>query len=222
MEGASGRAKMMEMMGGLRGLVAEKSSLELAGVAVETSFDRRDEGGVFGPILSGTDASARNVLAFHLADGSRAVVRPSGTEPKAKLYIEVSLPALGEEASDEALAQQLDEAAGRARAVADAFRQLALRQVGIDLPSWVFACSNTLGIESLQGVAAAVPDIARQLSDAPAHAAESIGALCARLGPDTGPSSGGHRRLPRRPGCDASCFPGSRAARRAAGLGASS
>lgn len=29
-----------------------------------------------------------NVLAYHLADGSSAIVRPSGTEPKIKLYIE--------------------------------------------------------------------------------------------------------------------------------------
>jgi phosphomannomutase len=33
-----------------------------------------------------------DLLAFELADGSRALVRPSGTEPKVKCYFEVVVP----------------------------------------------------------------------------------------------------------------------------------
>ncbi|MBN2714953.1 MAG: phospho-sugar mutase [Deltaproteobacteria bacterium] len=48
---------------------------------------------VGGPLLSSTDASSRNVLLFELDGGEgvviRLVVRPSGTEPKTKIYVEV-------------------------------------------------------------------------------------------------------------------------------------
>ena len=33
-----------------------------------------------------------DLLGFELADGSRVLVRPSGTEPKAKCYFEVVVP----------------------------------------------------------------------------------------------------------------------------------
>jgi phosphomannomutase len=36
-------------------------------------------------------------LRFHLAEGGRAVVRPSGTEPKLKAYLEVVIPVLGQD-----------------------------------------------------------------------------------------------------------------------------
>jgi phosphomannomutase len=34
-------------------------------------------------------------LRYHLADGSRVIVRPSGTEPKLKVYLEVVVPVVG-------------------------------------------------------------------------------------------------------------------------------
>ncbi len=34
-------------------------------------------------------------LRYHLADGSRVIVRPSGTEPKLKAYLEVIVPVAG-------------------------------------------------------------------------------------------------------------------------------
>ena len=64
---------------------------------------------------------ASNVLAFELASGSRIVARPSGTEPKAKFYIDVC----------EAVAPGEAAPAARARAeasverLAQAFRALA-------------------------------------------------------------------------------------------------
>ncbi|WP_396449836.1 phospho-sugar mutase [Actinomadura sp.] len=71
---------------------------ELAGRRVE-SFDdlAHPEDG-----LPPTDG-----LRFRLADGARVVIRPSGTEPKLKCYLEVVLPVAG------------DVAAVRARAAAD-------------------------------------------------------------------------------------------------------
>ncbi len=59
---------------------------------VERMLDHWDEGpgSRFGPIRSETDRASRNVLVFQLLDGARAIIRPSGTEPKNKTYIEVA------------------------------------------------------------------------------------------------------------------------------------
>ena len=38
-------------------------------------------------VVGQTDMSGSNVLYFELADGSSFIVRPSGTEPKIKIYI---------------------------------------------------------------------------------------------------------------------------------------
>ena len=53
---------------------------ELAGRAVVGRVDYRDGIG---------SLPATDLLQFDLADGSRALVRPSGTEPKVKCYFEV-------------------------------------------------------------------------------------------------------------------------------------
>ncbi len=55
----------------------------LGGVAVERVDDLADGGGPLPP----TDA-----LRYTLAAGGRVVVRPSGTEPKLKGYLEVVVP----------------------------------------------------------------------------------------------------------------------------------
>ena len=42
-----------------------------------------------GPLKGVTDASSRNFLIFRLGEIGKVVLRPSGTEPKAKAYLEV-------------------------------------------------------------------------------------------------------------------------------------
>lgn len=59
---------------------------------------------------SKVDLPKSNVYAFHLNDGSKVVVRPSGTEPKIKLYGGVSRPSLSN--SHEQVIAQCDELAG--------------------------------------------------------------------------------------------------------------
>ena len=72
--GADGAAKMAGIMAGLR----ETAPTEIAGSKVEGVVDYK--GGVNG-------LPSANVIEFDLEGGNKAIVRPSGTEPKIKLYI---------------------------------------------------------------------------------------------------------------------------------------
>jgi phosphomannomutase len=76
---------------------------QLGGFAVERADDL-NEGG---PELPATDG-----LRYYLADGGRAVVRPSGTEPKLKCYLEVVV-----DVGDDDVAAARISAAGRLDAI---------------------------------------------------------------------------------------------------------
>jgi len=93
MEGIVGLERIKKIQDVLR----SSPPKEIAGLAVTRFVDNHVVGG---PLKSGTDEASRNVLLFELDGGEgrtiRVVVRPSGTEPKTKLYIEVpSLVQLG-------------------------------------------------------------------------------------------------------------------------------
>ena len=85
MPGLDGLEKMSALMQSLR----EHPPVEISGVKVAQYKDYSDgtvrdaaSGAVTKMALSGS-----NVLRFELADGTHIVVRPSGTEPKIKVYI---------------------------------------------------------------------------------------------------------------------------------------
>ena len=94
--GADGAAKMADLMAGLR----TNAPAELAGRKVEAVVDYQQ--GVNG-------LPAANVVEFDVEGGNKVIVRPSGTEPKIKLYV------FAKDASREAADALLDqlEAAGR-------------------------------------------------------------------------------------------------------------
>ena len=94
--GAEGSQKMAGIMARLR----EEAPAELAGLAVESVVDY--QGGVGG-------LPSANVIELRLAGGNKAIVRPSGTEPKIKLYVFAKADA---KADAEALLDEI-EAAGR-------------------------------------------------------------------------------------------------------------
>lgn len=75
-EGADSFAKMQSLMTELR----TNRPAELAGIAVECSIDYLNDD---------TGLPKSNVLRFFLKNGAEAVVRPSGTEPKLKVYLTV-------------------------------------------------------------------------------------------------------------------------------------
>jgi phosphoglucomutase/phosphomannomutase len=85
-----------------------------------------------GPIKGDTDFASRNFLIFRLGKDqtSKLVLRPSGTEPKAKAYLEVSSPpcAPGTKAAAwEKTCKAIDE---QVQKLASDFLKLALATVG--------------------------------------------------------------------------------------------
>jgi phosphoglucomutase/phosphomannomutase len=88
MSGIVGREKMARMLDLLRAAPPK----EIGGLAVSAFEDLRDEHGRLGPMKGATDYASRNVLVFCLGEQARIILRPSGTEPKAKTYLEVCSP----------------------------------------------------------------------------------------------------------------------------------
>jgi phosphoglucomutase/phosphomannomutase len=88
MTGLQGKQDMARMLDALR----TTTPREIGGLKVTDFEDLRDEGGRLGPLKGATDAASRNFLIFRLGDRARVVLRPSGTEPKAKTYIEANSP----------------------------------------------------------------------------------------------------------------------------------
>ncbi|VTR94930.1 phosphoglucomutase : Uncharacterized protein OS=Candidatus Entotheonella sp. TSY2 GN=ETSY2_36385 PE=4 SV=1: PGM_PMM_I: PGM_PMM_II: PGM_PMM_III [Gemmata massiliana] len=87
--GLEGKVNMARMLDALR----KNPPKEIGGLPVTSFEDLQDPDGRMGPFKGDTDKAARNFLIFRLGgDGQTAKVclRPSGTEPKAKAYIEVS------------------------------------------------------------------------------------------------------------------------------------
>ena len=85
MPGLEGMAKMKTLMDGLRAA----PPAEIAGEPVWVRKDYQD-GSVLDLRTGGKSAmelSGSNVLRYELADGTAILVRPSGTEPKVKVYI---------------------------------------------------------------------------------------------------------------------------------------
>jgi len=97
-EGEAGMKKIASLMDGLR----TNAPAALGGLAVVSRVDYQD--------AAATGLPAANVLEFRLAGGSKLMVRPSGTEPKIKVY----LSAVGaDEAEADALLAALNAQADR-------------------------------------------------------------------------------------------------------------
>ena len=85
MPGLDGLRKMADLMANLR----ENPPKEVGGAAVAQWKDYKD-GSVVDAATgakSTMELSGSNVLRYELADGTSVIVRPSGTEPKVKVYI---------------------------------------------------------------------------------------------------------------------------------------
>jgi len=137
MTGAAGRAQIEAVMASFR----ENPPDVIGDWAVLNFADRQDENEVFGPVCSDTDKASRNVLVFTLEKGARLTLRPSGTEPRCKIYVETSAKVGGDV---QLLTRRLTV---EARALSRAFTQTMLHRIGIHLPDWALEISDLVSIE---------------------------------------------------------------------------
>lgn len=156
MRGAAGKARIDRIQASIRA----EPPMAIDGLAVTAFHDRADPAGPLGPIRSGTDAASRDVLVFQLGDEARLLLRPSGTEPKNKIYVEY----VGRAGAP--LATEIPRARTRARELAVAFTQEMLRRVGLDLPTWALQVSDLVAIEQKMHFAASLmPALVARLGD---------------------------------------------------------
>jgi phosphoglucomutase/phosphomannomutase len=143
-EGAIGMEQIAAMQTGLR-------ALQVGELLGERRILRRDDflnEACHGPFISETDRKARDFLSFTVEGEHRVLMRPSGTEPKIKLYTEgIGLP-IGLDASEEVL----DEEHARIEAiVSELSDQVAIQAhaiLGISMPRHGLRVSALLGLSA--------------------------------------------------------------------------
>ena len=143
MTGAEGTVQIQAIQQGLR----QQPPTAVAGWEVTQHVDHWDETGRHGRFLSETDRASRNVLVFGLENGARVVVRPSGTEPKNKVYIEVPAPPVGRQAGREALARCKADTDAVAQRIADDFTRQMLALINVHLPDYGLRISGLVPLD---------------------------------------------------------------------------
>jgi phosphoglucomutase/phosphomannomutase len=160
MTGAEGLTQIQTIQDTMR----EHPPTQVAGYAVTAVVDHWDESGLHGEFLSETDRASRNMLSFRLDNGARAIIRPSGTEPKNKIYIEVPSTPLGAESSREALAQQKVQTDAVAQQIADDFTRQMLTIIGVYLPDYALRVSGLVPLDKRLAFAEHfMPDLETQI-----------------------------------------------------------
>ncbi|MBL8614251.1 MAG: phospho-sugar mutase [Deltaproteobacteria bacterium] len=169
LRGVEGRARLRALGAGLRA----DPPTTLAGRRVLRWADRRDPSGPLGPLRGVGDAAARDVLCWWLEGNVRVLLRPSGTEPKSKLYLELSAPP-GPGLSAQRAALRAEATALTAAVVAE-----LLARIDLYLPRWALRCGDLLPVDAAATLAEAAE---RAVVDPEAEGA--LRAALAAAGPD--------------------------------------
>jgi phosphomannomutase len=126
-------AKGMEQIGFIMDHLRSTKIESFDNFVVEKRLDRRR--GDPQPHLSKTDTSARNMLVYSIANlpettGIKITVRPSGTEPKIKMYFEV----IGKPCAPEKLEAEKEKIVAVRQILEKTFMQYCYRLLEVDFP----------------------------------------------------------------------------------------
>jgi phosphoglucomutase len=162
MQGAQGFLRMRKIQESLR----QEPPGEIAGREVVEVTDRWDESGRWGKIQSETDRLSRDLITFRLEGGARLTLRPSGTESKNKIYVEVCGDPLGENATDGQLAAEKERLDRESGEVALGFTREMLGRIGVSLPDYALQVSDLVALEcKLDFAQSFLPELVEKLSD---------------------------------------------------------
>ena len=143
MQGAAGTAAIAKIQQDLR----TNPPASMGGLKVVSAADYWDEG-VFGPFKSETDRSSRNLLTITMEGGLRATIRPSGTEPKNKVYIEKRSDPVGADASDERFWEVRRKVDDEVLAFSNSFMKSMLALIDVELPDYALEISDLVSLEN--------------------------------------------------------------------------
>ena len=115
--GIEGKQNMARMLDRLR----REPPTTIGAETVTAREDLWDESGWLGEFKGTTDRQSRNFLIFRFGDSASVALRPSGTEPKAKAYVEACSPPKSPGMSEDDWKKQCAEVDARCKAIADAF-----------------------------------------------------------------------------------------------------
>lgn len=125
--GVEGKTLMISMLNNLR----KNPPKQIGGLNVTKIDDFLSTQGKLGPIKGKTDASSRNVLVFRCGDIAKITLRPSGTEPKAKIYLEVCTPPRPSEMTDSQWQLECAKTNDLVKKIGDDFFAQALKIIGM-------------------------------------------------------------------------------------------
>jgi phosphoglucomutase len=171
MEGIAGA----EMVGHLMDALRQRAPALVDGRALRRAADAWDEQRC-GPIRSETDRSSRNFLQLEYERDLNVAIRPSGTEPKIKFYVEqIFDPAPGWAGGHFAAAQRgMDEAA---RGAMLAFVEQGLQLIGIKLSRPGLLLSSLVSLDNrLHFTGTFLPELDARLRSASAPDVERLAA----------------------------------------------
>jgi phosphoglucomutase len=169
MEGITGSQRVGQIMERLRTHLPPT----VQGRSLQRTVDHWDEH-QFGPMRSETDRSARNFVQLRYDGGLHIAVRPSGTEPKIKFYVEqVFAPAEEWAGNGFDLARRVMDDASRE--LTRLFVEQVLRLVDIDLTRPAFLLSSLVSLDNRIDFAGHfLPELEERLRTASAIEAELL------------------------------------------------
>ena len=142
MQGASGSANIRK----IQQLLRSDPPKVIGGRGVLGINDYWDEGN-HGPFLSQTDRSSRNLISYTVEGGIKATIRPSGTEPKNKLYLELAAAPLGPDASLAEFNAHRQAVDREVKEFSNKFLAQMLALIGVSVPEYAFEISDLVPLQ---------------------------------------------------------------------------
>ena len=141
MQGATGSANIRK----IQQLLRDATPTAIGGREVLGINDYWDESR-YGPFLSDTDRSARNLISYSLEGGIKATIRPSGTEPKNKVYLELAAAPLGPDATRAEFESHRQSVDREVKEFSNRFLSQMLSLIGVSVPEYAFEISDLVAL----------------------------------------------------------------------------